>query len=254
MANEVLVGREGNVLVITLNRPEVRNAVNRALSTGVADALDELDQDPEIRVGIITGAGGTFCSGMDLKAFVSGERPEIEGRGLAGITQKAPRKPVIAAVEGYALAGGCEIVLACDLVVASSTATFGLPEVTRGLVAGEGGLMRLPRKIPPQIAMKFALTGDHFGADEAHRWGLVNELTEPGEALPVALALASRIAANAPLSLQATKEIIQGQAAWPPEQAWARQLPIVESVLATEDAREGARAFAEKRPPVWRGA
>ena len=150
----VLLERRDGVLIITINRPQVRNAVNRAVALGIAAGLDELDQDPALAVGILTGAGGTFCSGMDLKAFVTGERPEIEGRGLVGLTETPPKKPLIAAVEGFALAGGCEIVLACDLVVAAEDAKFGIPEVTRGLVAGSGGLIRLPQKIPPQIALE----------------------------------------------------------------------------------------------------
>ncbi|GAC1327238.1 MAG: crotonase/enoyl-CoA hydratase family protein [Candidatus Dormibacteria bacterium] len=253
MNNDLIVTRTDGILVITMNRPEVRNAMNRSLSVAMSAALDQLDEEPDLQVGVITGAGGTFCSGMDLKAFVQGERPDIEGRGFAGITERPPRKPVIAAVEGYALAGGFEMALACDLVVAANTAMFGLPEATRGLLAGQGGLIRLPRKIPAQIAMEYALTGEHFSAVEAHRWGLVNRLTDPGDTLPAARELASRIARNAPLSILGTKKIINGQATWPREEVWQRSVPILEEVLATSDAQEGARAFAEKRPPVWRG-
>jgi enoyl-CoA hydratase len=234
----VLVERHGAISVITINRPTVRNAINQAVSHGISAALDELDANDGLGVAILTGAGGTFCSGMDLKAFVNGERPEIPGRGLAGLTEHVPRKPLIAAVEGYALAGGCEIVLACDLVVASSMARFGIPEVTRGLVAGAGGLVRLPRKIPRQIALEYALTGAHFTADEAHRWGLVNRVCAEGEALVVALELATVILANAPLAVQ---------------MSWDRQRSLVDEVLATDDAREGALAFSEKRAPRWTG-
>ncbi len=249
----VLVERRGAVSVITINRPAVRNAVNRAVSHGIAAALDELDDDDALGVGILTGAGGTFCSGMDLKAFVNGERPEIPGRGLGGLTEHTPRKPLIAAVEGFALAGGCEIVLACDLVVASSTARFGIPEVTRGLVAGAGGLVRLPRKIPRQIALQYALTGEHFTAEDAHRWGLVNHVTPPGEALAAAFKLADAILANAPLAVQMTKRIMAESVSWGEEESWDRQRALVDEVLATDDAREGALAFSEKRPPRWTG-
>ncbi len=249
----VLVERRGAVSIITINRPAVRNAVNQAVSQGIAAALDELDEDDSLGVGILTGAGGSFCSGMDLKAFVNGERPEIPGRGLAGLTEHAPRKPLIAAVEGFALAGGCEIVLACDLVVASSSARFGIPEVTRGLVAGAGGLVRLPRKIPRQIALQYALTGEHFTADDAHRWGLVNRVCGEGEALANALELANAILANAPLAVQMTKRIVAESASWGEEESWDRQRALVDEVLATDDAREGALAFSEKRPPRWTG-
>jgi enoyl-CoA hydratase len=249
----VLVERHGAILLITMNRPRVRNAVNQAMSHGIAEAVDLLDADPELHVGILTGAGGTFCSGMDLKAFVNGERPEVEGRGIAGISEAPPRKPLIAAVEGYALAGGCEIMLACDLVVAANTAKFGIPEVTRGLVAGAGGLLRLPKKIPTQIALEYALTGAHFSATEARSWGLVNRLTEPGGALEGAFELARLIIANGPVAVQATKRIVMESANWSEREAWDQQRSIVDAVLATDDAREGALAFAEKRPPVWTG-
>jgi enoyl-CoA hydratase len=249
----VLIEQHNGILIITINRPNVRNAVNRAVALGIAAGLDELDQNPSISVGILTGAGGTFCSGMDLKAFVTGERPEIEGRGLVGLTETPPKKPLIAAVEGFALAGGCEIVLACDLVVAAQDAKFGIPEVTRGLVAGSGGLIRLPQKIPAQIALEYALTGEHFSATDARSWGLVNRLSAPGQALAGAIELAQTILRNGPLGVQMTKRIINESKAWPVEEVWDRQRGLVESVLATEDAREGALAFAEKRPPKWRG-
>ncbi len=249
----VLVEQQDGILIITINRPKVRNAVNRAVALGIAAALDELDNNPAISVGILTGAGGTFCSGMDLKAFVTGERPEIEGRGLVGLTEAPPQKPLIAAVEGFALAGGCEIVLACDLVVAANDATFGIPEVTRGLVAGSGGLIRLPQKIPAQIALEYALTGEHFSAADARSWGLVNRICAPGQALGGALELARAILRNGPLGVLMTKRIINEARSWPADEAWDRQRGLVESVLATDDAREGALAFAEKRPPQWRG-
>jgi enoyl-CoA hydratase len=248
---DVLVERDRGVLVITMNRPHVRNAVDGSMARGVAAALDELDGDPSVDVGVLTGASGTFSAGMDLKAFLHGDLPEIPGRGLAGITITPPEKPIIAAVEGYALAGGCEITLACDLIVAARDATFGLPEVRRSLVAAAGGLFRLPRRIPPAIAMEYALTGEHFGADVAHRWGMVNRLTEPGEALAGALELARKITECGPLAVRATKKIVSSE--WPASERWERQRDIVRPVVTSADAREGATAFAEKRPPVWRG-
>ncbi|TDD40200.1 crotonase/enoyl-CoA hydratase family protein [Actinomadura sp. KC06] len=253
MSDEVLVEHADGVTVITLNRPSVRNAVNRAVSDGVAAALDEFDSRPDLTVAVVTGAGGTFCSGMDLKAFVAGEDVSHPERGFAGIAERPPRKPVIAAVEGYALAGGCEIALACDLIVAAEDASFGLPEVKRSLVAGAGGLLRLPQRIPPGIAMELALTGGLFTAADAHRHGLVNRLTAPGEALAAARALAAEIAANGPLAVAATKEIIVSSADWSTGEAFARQQEIMDPVFTSEDAREGAVAFAEKRPPKWRG-
>jgi enoyl-CoA hydratase len=253
VADEVLVEYADRVAVITINRPQARNAVNRAVSAGVFEALGELDRRDDLTVGIVTGAGGTFSSGMDLKAFLAGENVAIEGGGFGGITQAQTRKPLIAAVEGWALAGGCEIALACDLIVAASDAKFGIPEVKRGLVAGAGGLFRLPRRIPAGIAMELALTGDPLPAVDAHRLGLVNTLTEPGGALDGARALAARIAANGPLAVSTTKQIIAQQHDWDITDAWARQQPMIQPVFTSEDAREGARAFAEKRSPVWTG-
>lgn len=249
----VLIERLGAVLVMTINRPAQRNAVNRAVSLALAEALDLLDADDALRVGIVTGAGGSFCSGMDLKAFVDGERPELEGRGFAGVTEAPPAKPLIAAVEGFALAGGCELALACDLIVAGDGAAFGLPEVSRGLVAGSGGLVRLRERIPPAIALEYALTGARMDAATAHRWGLVNRLVDRGGALDAALALAQEIAANAPLSVNASKRIMAAAPDWSLDDRWERQRAMVEAVLASNDAQEGARAFAEKRTPVWRG-
>ena len=208
MSKTVTLERDGHVLVITIRRPEMRNAIDRATSEAIAQAMDELDGDNNLTVGILTGAGAHFCSGMDLKAFLRGERVELPGRGLAGIIETPPRKPVIAAVEGYALAGGFEIALACDLMVAADNAQFGLPEVKRGLMAGSGGLMRLPERIPRQIAMQYALTGEMMSAVEARQWGLVNQLTAPGEALAAAKVLAHQIASNAPRSVQISKQRI----------------------------------------------
>ncbi len=253
LADAVLVEAQGPVLVITINRPRQRNAVNHAVSVAIAAALDRLDGSDDLAVGILTGQGGSFCSGMDLKAFVAGERPELDGRGFGGLTERAPAKPLIAAVEGHALAGGCELALACDLIVAADNAWFGLPEVTRGLVAGSGGLVRLPRRIPSAIALEYALTGAWLPSADAHRWGLVNRLTPAGGALAGALQLAAQIAANAPLSVRMTKRIVTESADWPMDGIWARQRPLAESVIGSRDAAEGARAFAEKRAPVWRG-
>ncbi len=253
MTDEVLTERRGATLVVTINRPGRRNAVTRLVSEGIAAAMDQLDGDAALSVGIITGAGGSFCAGMDLQAFLDGERPEIEGRGFGGITERPPRKPLIAAVEGFALAGGCELALACDLIVAADDAFFGLPEVSRGLVAGSGGLVRLPRRIPPAIALEYALTGARLPAQEAHRWGLVNRITAAGGALAGALALADSICANGPLAVAMTKRIVMESPNWAASELWSRQAPLVDEVLASEDAREGALAFAEKRAPVWRG-
>lgn len=251
MADEVLTERVGRVLVLTLNRPRVRNAVDEATAHAVAAAADLLDTDDDLVVGVLTGAGGTFCAGMDLKAFLAGEIPRIEGRGLAGIAITPPRKPVIAAVEGFALAGGCEIALACDLIVAARDAHFGLPEVTRSLVAGGGGLLRLPERIPAGIAVEYALTGESFGAEDAARWGLVNRLTEPGGALDGALALAGRIAANGPLAVQASKDIlVRGRSGRPRSAGSGR--PSSASPCCSQRTRRRGRAFAERRAPVWR--
>jgi enoyl-CoA hydratase len=250
---EVLVEERPGVLVITLNRPHAKNAVNLAVSQAVAAALDVLDSRSDLAVGVITGAGGSFCAGMDLKAFLRGERPSIPGRGFAGITETPPAKPLIAAVEGHALAGGCEIVLACDLVVAGRGATFGIPEVKRGLVAAGGGLLRLPERIPSAIAMELALTGDFLGAERAYAVGLVNEVVEDGSALDAALALADRIAANGPLAVAASKRVMRESRGWPLEDRYTLQRAIIEPVFASEDAKEGARAFAEKRRPDWQG-
>lgn len=253
MDDEVLTERRRSVLVVTINRPRARNALDRAVAERVAAAADELDGDDALQVGVLTGAGGTFSAGMDLKAFLRGESPSIEGRGLCGITQTPPRKPMIAAVEGWALAGGFELVLACDLVVAAETARFGVPEVKRSLVAAAGGALLLPRRIPANVAMEMLLTGDPLDARRAAAVGLVNRLTPEGGALDGALALAATVAANGPLALAATKAVVRGSADWTTAEGWAHQAELIGPVFASEDAREGATAFAEKRPPVWRG-
>ncbi len=253
MSDEVLVAYEDGIVVITINRPDQRNAVNRAVSYGVCAAVDELDARPDLRVGILTGAGGTFCAGMDLKAFLRGEVTRVEGRGILGIAMTPPKKPLIAAVEGYALAGGFEAVLACDLLVAARNAQFGLPEAKRGLAAAAGGLLRLPRYIPQRIAMEIALTGDMVSAERLDRYGLINELVEPGEALAAAKRLARRIIANAPLSIAASKRVIVESREWTLEEMFARQQEITGPVNASRDAKEGAAAFADRRAPNWRG-
>ena len=249
----VLTERRERVLVITINRPEQRNAVNSAVANGIGEALEELDADAELSVGIVTGAGGFFCAGMDLKAFVTGERPWLEGRGFAGITQRAADKPLIAAVEGFAVAGGLEIALACDLIVAANGAKLGIPEVKRSLVAAGGGLLRLPRMLPRNVAYEMALTGDPITAERGHQFGLVNRLTEPGETLESALTLAGAIGANGPLALKASKRILRESADWPDSEFFALQESIAGPVFSSADAAEGATAFAEKRAPVWRG-
>ncbi len=249
----VRVVQEGKLLVITLCRPAMRNAIDRATSQALADAMDRLDSDDTVTVGILTGEGGHFCSGMDLKAFVKGERIELPGRGLGGIIETPPKKPVIAAVEGFALAGGFEIALACDLIVAADNAQFGLPEVKRGLMAGSGGLLRLPQRIPRQIAMQYALTGDLMSAAQARQWGLVNLLTLPGEALGEAKTLAHKIAANAPLAVSVSKQVVSDSLHWPADERWQRQNALLEIIIHSNDAKEGATAFSEKRPPLWTG-
>jgi enoyl-CoA hydratase len=254
MSDEPLVTeRRGSILVLTINRPQVRNALDHAVSEAIAGALDRLDDDPELRVGVLTGAGGNFSSGMDLKAFGRGEVPVVDGRGLAGFAERPPRKPLIAAVEGFALAGGFEVALACDLIVASREATFGLPEVKRSLLAAGGGLVRLPRRIPYNVAMELALTGARVAAERAAQVGIVNRLTEPGQALAAALELAEEIAANGPVAVAAAKEVLGFAAESTESEAWERQRPVNAMIAASEDAREGALAFVEKRPPVWTG-
>jgi enoyl-CoA hydratase len=253
MSDEVLVERRGAVQVITINRPQARNALNGAVAAGVRDAVDELDADGTLQVGVLTGAGGTFSSGMDLKAFLKGETPAFPGRGLCGITQTPPRKPMIAAAEGWALAGGFELVLACDLVVAGASAKFGVPEVKRSLVAGGGGALLLARRIPRAIALEMLLTGDPVDARRAAEIGLVNHVVDDGKAVDTAVELAGKIAANGPLALIATKEIANGGGDWSAAERWDEMARLMGPVFTSQDAQEGARAFAEKRAPVWKG-
>lgn len=251
--SEVLTEVDGNVLVVTINRPEAKNAMNKAAAEGIAAAMDRLEADGDLRCAILTGAGGTFCSGMDLKGFLRGESPSIEGRGFGGLSQWTPKKPVIAAVDGYALAGGMELALSCDLIVANSAAKFGIPEVKRGLVAAAGGVIKLPRQIPPRIAMELALTGDFIGAARAYELGFINRVTED-PAIGEAKALAARIAENGPLALIATKAIVRESFDWSDAEMWDKQAAYIAPVFASSDAREGAAAFAEKRKPNWKGA
>ena len=252
MSEEVLTSEEDGILVVTINRPEAKNAMTKAAAEGIAAAMDRLDSDDTLRVGILTGAGGTFCSGMDLKGFLRGESPSIEGRGFGGIVQKPPEKPLIAAVEGYALAGGLELMIACDLVVASTGAKFGIPEVKRGLIAAAGGVMMLPDQIPERIAMELALTGDFIDAARAYELGLINRITD-GEALAAAKELAASIVANGPLAVRVSKQVIKQSRGWPMDERYTRQTQLIAPVFVSEDAREGAAAFAEKRAPNWKG-
>lgn len=250
---ELLVEEHGRVLVLTMNRPSARNAMSMGMAHGIAGALDTLDERPDLSVAVITGAGGTFCSGMDLKGFARGERPIVEGRGFAGLVRRPPRKPLIAAVEGYAVAGGFEVVLSCDLVVASREAKFGLPEVKRGLTAAGGGLLRLQKRIPYHLAMELVLTGRMWPATEAAGVHLVNRLAEPGHAVEDALALAAEIAQNAPLALAASKQVLVRSADWSLDEEFDLQEEYVDPVRRSADAKEGATAFAEKRPAEWTG-
>ena len=253
MSDEVLVSTIDGIMTITINRPKAKNAVNLAVAQGMAAAIDELDSNDSIRVAILTGADGTFCSGMDLKAFVTGELPVIEGRGFAGLVEAPPKKPLIAAIEGYALAGGFELAICCDLIVAADDSRLGIPEVKRGLVAAAGGLMRLPKQVPPRIAMELALTGDFFTAQRAYEIGLINRVVEKGTALDGAKALAASIVANGPLAVAASKRVMVESMEWPAEEMFDRQNVICNPVFGSHDAIEGATAFAEKRPPNWKG-
>lgn len=252
MSDEVLVEVDAGVLIATINRPEAKNAANKAVAEQMAAAMDRLDEDPDLRVGIITGAGGTFCAGMDLKALMKGEFALVEGRGFAGVAERPPKKPLIAAVEGYALAGGCELVLACDLVIAAEDAKFGLSEVKRGLVAGGGGLLRLPEQMPYRLAMELVFTGEPIDGKRAAEVGLINRAVAKGTALDEAMKLARLIAKNAPLALMASKQVMSECADWPLDERFRKQEAIIGPVFGTEDAAEGATAFAEKREPVWK--
>lgn len=253
MADEVLTEVRGKVMVITLNRPDAMNAVNAELAHALAAAIDEMDENPGVSSGVLTGNGRGFCAGMDLKAFVQGSFPSVPGRGFGGLTEQASKKPLIAAVEGFALAGGCELALACDLIVSSEGAKFGIPEAGVGLFAAAGGLLRLPRVLPYGVAMRMALTAKPITAEEAHRYGMVTEVTAKGDALAKAIELAEEIAQNAPLSLMASKALIRETQGQTEAEFWELQKEWYGIVFASEDGREGATAFAEKRPPNWQG-
>ncbi|MEV6985398.1 crotonase/enoyl-CoA hydratase family protein [Sphaerisporangium sp. NPDC051017] len=243
------------IAMITLDRPQVRNAVDRATAQALAAALDELEARDDVRVGVLTGSGTVFSAGMDLKAFsTTGERPIDERRGGFGITALPPDKPIIAAVEGPALGGGFEIALACDLIVAGAGATFGLPEVKRGLVAAAGGVLRLPRRIPHAIAKEMVLTGNPITAAEAQRLGLLSRVVPDGTAAAEASSLAREIAANAPLAVRTAKLLVDRSVDWPFAEAFDRQGSYTDAVRSSKDAKEGAAAFVEKRAPVWTGS
>ncbi|MBB3034712.1 crotonase/enoyl-CoA hydratase family protein [Alteriqipengyuania lutimaris] len=252
MSDDVLTQVRDGMIIITINRPDAKNAMNKAAAEGIAAALDRLDAEDDLRVAILTGAGGTFCSGMDLKGFLRGESPIVEGRGFGGLTQKSPAKPVIAAVEGYALAGGLELMISCDMVVAHTNAKFGIPEAKRGLVAAAGGLMKLPDQIPHKVAMELALTGDFIDAPRAYELGLVNKVTD-GSVLDGAMELAKAVAANGPLAVKVSKQVIEESRGWSLESRWDEQAKLMPQIFMSEDAREGAAAFAEKRAPNWKG-
>ena len=249
MTAAVLTSVEDKVLVITLNRPDVKNAIDSAMSLGVLDALRRLDEDGELRVGVLTGAGENFCAGMDLKAFARAGLPEK----IDTVFRYGARKPLIAAVEGVAVGGGLEMALITDLLVASDNARFGSPEVKFGLFPGGGALLRLPRHLPHSIVTEMALTGDPISAEEAFRHGLIARICPAGRTLGVALELAGRIARNAPLGVDAAKRILQLAPGRTDEELWPEQRALVDTVFGSEDAKEGARSFAERRPPEWSG-
>ena len=255
----VLVERRGNVMVITINRPEARNAVNSAVSIGVGDALEEAQQDPDVRAVVITGAGDkSFCAGADLKAISRRENiyhPDRAEWGFAGYVHHFIDKPTIAAVNGTALGGGTELALASDLVVADERAKFGLPEVKRGLIAAAGGVFRIVEQLPRKVAMELLLTGEPLTASDAWEWGLVNQVVKDGSVLDAAVAMAARVTVNAPLSVQASKRIAYGVddgVISDEEAGWERTVNEMRSLIRSEDAREGPLAFAEKREPVWK--
>ncbi|MBV9511093.1 MAG: crotonase/enoyl-CoA hydratase family protein [Caulobacteraceae bacterium] len=251
--SEVEFQLEGGTAIITLNRPEAKNALNGAVMDGLRAAFAKVVNDPEVRVAILTGAGGSFCAGMDLKAFARGE--PIDGGGLpfSGENTLVLDKPLIAAVEGFCLAGGFEVALSCDFIVASEAARFGLPEVKRGLAAAGGGLVRLPTQAPWRVALELALTGDMVSAERLERCGVINRLAPEGKALDVARAFAASIAENGPLAVAMSKRVMRESREWAPSEAMQKQRVYTDPVFASEDAKEGATAFAEKRKPVWKG-
>ncbi|MFA5710418.1 crotonase/enoyl-CoA hydratase family protein [Mycolicibacterium sp.] len=249
----ILVERIDHVAVITINRPHRRNAFDLATAQAMEAAVDDFEADPHLRVAVLTGAGGTFSAGQDMKAAARGEIARTERRGGCGIMLEPPTKPVIAAVEGHALGGGLELCLACDLIVAARDATMGLPEASRAVPAMGGGLFRLPRRVPYHRAMEVALTGKPWTAEEFHELGLVNRLAEPGQTLTVAMELAGEIAENGPVAVAASAAVVRRSQDWEDRQSWDLQIPLIEPVLESEDFKEGLAAFAEKRTPVWKG-
>jgi enoyl-CoA hydratase len=249
MSDAVLTETRGRVLLITLNRPDARNAINTDLAQGLLAAVGQLDGDDGLTAGVLTGAGRGFCAGMDLKAFLTDGMPKGFNEFLTG----GARKPLIAAIEGFALAGGLELALTCDLLVAAKGVKLGIPESGVGLFAAGGALLRLPRRLPYGVAMEMALTADPITAEQAHEYGLVTRLAEPGAAVDVAMELAERIARNAPLSVAASKQILRETQGRTEEEFWAFQAPVMRDVFTSEDAKEGPRAFAEKRAPNWSG-
>ena len=252
MSDNITFEVDGGVAVITIDRPEVRNAIDKPTAIEIGNALDEVDARDDVSIAVLTGTGSTFCAGMDLKAFgVTKERPLHPTRGGFGIVEKPAEKPMIAAIEGNALGGGLEIALACDLIVAAESSLLGLPEVKRGFVAAAGGVLRLPTRIPRTLALELVLTGESLTSQRALTLGLINRVAPDGDSLTVALALAHQIAANAPLALRAAKRIINESVDWPTGEAFRRQEEFTGPVRSSNDAAEGARAFVEKRPPVW---
>jgi len=245
----VLTERRDRVLLITLNRPTALNAINGALSAGLVAAVEDLDNDPGLTAGVLTGAGRGFCSGMDLKAFARGE----DIGPMRQFVRNGATKPLIGAVEGFALAGGLELALSCDLLVAASGAKLGIPEVGVGLFAAGGGLIRLPSRVGYGKAMEMAITADPITAEEGERYGLVARVTDKGGAVDEAMELAQRVARNAPLAVAASKEIIRATQGATEDELWDRQKPLQAAVFSSEDAKEGPRAFAEKRSPNWSG-
>jgi enoyl-CoA hydratase len=246
---------EGHVATITINRPEARNAVNGEVASGIEEAIDRLEDDEALWIGILTGVPPVFSAGADLKAINAGRAGDLYTKkgGFAGIAKRDRSKPIVAAVDGPALAGGTEIALSCDLIVASTTATFGIPEVKRSLVAAAGGLFRLPRKIPFNIAMELALTGDPIDAARAHHFGLVNILVEPGQALDAAKDLARRIEANAPVAVRESRRVILAAMTADEATGWRLSNEGMAKAMSSADNKEGLMAFIEKRPPVWTG-
>lgn len=253
MNDDVIVRVEGHILVVVMNRPAARNAITKSLAEAMSAQWDRLDADASLRCAILTGAGGTFCSGMDLKDFLKSESPGLGDRGLGGLKPWSRKKPVIAAVDGYALAGGFELAIGCDLIVANKDAKFGIPEAKRGLVAAGGGVVRLPRLVGRQIAMEMALTGEPIGASRAYELGLVNRVVD-GPAIEGAMSLAVAISDCGPLAVSASKAVIRDSWLWSDEELNVRQAPYVSGVFSSDDAKEGARAFAEKRKPEWQGS